>query len=291
MKKLLVLTDFTANAAHAAIAAVRLCGKLNTDLLLYHTVQYIPVVPDYNAGSYVTVTAGILFKDTEENLSREAASLRSLEQNFPGYQPRISYVNGEGDLSENIKALSGQQDIRLVVMGGRSGGALDHLITGSDTAAVIRKARKPVLIIPEKVELTELKKVVFATDFGVADISAVNYLLEIAPPLGFKLEVVHVVRPGEVVTEIQPEVAFRKYLNHLDSYQITYRQLSGDRISQRLQDYCHETGACLLAMTPGHHDFIFRVFGHSETKETIAQHGLAVLIFPPDFEKNNSLSS
>jgi nucleotide-binding universal stress UspA family protein len=38
MKKLLVLTDFTANAAHAAKAAVQFSSKLHADLLLYHSV-------------------------------------------------------------------------------------------------------------------------------------------------------------------------------------------------------------------------------------------------------------
>jgi nucleotide-binding universal stress UspA family protein len=289
MKKLLVLTDFTTNAAHAAVAAVQLCGKLNTDLQLNHSVLYVPVISDYTYGSYVTETADTLFNDSKEQLNKEAESLKSLALETAGYHPEITFTSGEGNLSDNIKALSGQQDIQLVVMGGRSGGALDHLLTGSETAAVTRNARKPVLVIPETADLASLKKIVFATDFGTADISAVNYLLELALPLGLQLEVVHIVRPGEVVTEIQPELAFREYLNHRDNDQVSYKQLLGKQVSQRLQDHCHEAGAGILAMTHYNHDLMSRMFGHSETKKAIAHQSLAVLIFPPAFEENQSL--
>lgn len=284
MKKLLVLTDFTANAAHAAAASVRLCGKLNTDLLLYHTVQSIPVMPDFSGGPYVTEAADILFNDSKERLNKEAGSLQSVAVQANGYHPEISSTGGEGSLGVNIKMLSEPQDIRLVVMGGRSGGALDHLLLGSATAAVIRDARKPVLIIPETTELSELKKIVFATDFGSSDISAINYLLEMAQQLDVQLEVVHVALPAESVAGLQSEIALREYVNRLNDTRISYKQLSGDRVSQRLQHYCRECGAGLLAMTHAHHDLISRIFGHSESQVVISGQQLAVLIFPPDFK-------
>jgi nucleotide-binding universal stress UspA family protein len=286
MRKLLVLTDFTANAAHAAKAAVQFSSKLHADLLLYHSVQSLPIVPDYSGGPYVTEAANILFNDCKEQLNKEAEPLRSLPIKTDGYHPKISCINGEGTLGDNIKELSGQQGIQMVIMGGRSGGLLDHLLTGSETAKVIREAKKPVLIIPAKANLDIIEKIVFATDFSAADISAVRYLLEIAHLLGVHLEIVHVAPAGEVVTDVLPEIAFREYLNQLDNNRVSYQQLNGDHISQLLQEHCHVTGADVLAMTRGHHDFISRVFGHSETRQAIAQDKLAVLIFPPDFEEN-----
>lgn len=286
MKKLLVLTDFTANAAHATRAAVQLSSKLHADILLYHSVQSLPVIPDYSGGAFVTEAADILFNDCKEQLNKEAESLRSVTIKTGGYHPKISCINDDGTLGDNIKKLSGQQDIQMVIMGGRSGGALDHLLTGSETAKVIRGSQKPVLVIPAKANLDILEKIVFASDFSAADISAVKYLLEMAHLLGVRLEIVHVVPVGEVVTNIQPEIAFREYLNQLDNNRVSYQQLHGDHISQLLQEHCRVASADVLAMTHGHHDFISRVFGHSETKEAIAQDNLAVLIFPPDFEEN-----
>ena len=286
MKKLLALTDFTPNAAHAAAAAVHLSRKLGADLILYHAVQYITPVPDYTFGSAILETEDSLLKDSTERLKGEARSLESQVAQLTGYQPRIDIICGEGNLAQDIKVLSHRQDIGLIVMGGMAGGTLDHLLTGSETVAVTGAARKPVLVIPEEASLTSLKKIVFATDFGTADISAVRYLLEMAELLNIPLEVLHVVRPGEVVTEIGPEVAFRGYLNSLDAHRVSYKMLTAADVSKRLQDYCHETDAAMLAMTHVHHHFISRAFGRSQTKEAMAAKHLAVLIFPPEFEEN-----
>lgn len=287
MEKLLVLTDFTTNAAHAAAAAVQLCGKLNMDLLLYHSVQYIPIVPDYGYGSTVTETPVPLFKDSKEQLAAEAERLNLLASTTSGYKPEVRYFSGEGSIGENIRELSGQSDIRFLIMGGRSSSALDHLLNGSETTTVIRVAKKPVLIIPETARLDLVKKVCFTTNFASADIPAIHFLLGLAQVPEFQLEIVHVLLPQDMSTKIQPELTFRDYLEKLDNPAISFRQLSGDHIGSRLEAHCRETGVDLLAMTHGRHSRLSRVFGHSESEAAIARHDLAVMIFPPDFIEHN----
>lgn len=284
MKKLLVLTDFTANASHAEATALHLAIKLGDSILLYHTLPYIPLIPGDSAGPYVT--EGMLFEDSKERLMQEADKLREIAVMNPGCEVNVEEKNGEGKLADVIAELTADPAIEMVIMGGRSGGALEHLLSGSDTAAVIRKARKPVLIIPMTADAGIPQKVVFATDFGVADITAVNFLVRLAGSLGFELKIVHVLPRGEVVTEIGAEVAFRKYLA---GCRLDYTQVFDKNVRHGLQQYCRENGAGILAMTHLHHDLMSRIFGHSETTEAIAHQELAVLIFPPAFEENQSL--
>lgn len=286
MKQLLLLTDFTANSAHAATTALWLCKKLNTDLLLYHSVQYVPFVNDYTYGSYVTETADSLFEESKEKLTKEVEALQPLTLQIPGFQPKINYESGEGYLGNNVNKLSGQEQISLIVMGGRTGGPLDHLLTGSETSAVIRNIKKPLLVIPEKADLKKLVKIVFATDFSATDTEAIDYLLELAYLLKLQIEVVHILKPGSSTLGIEREVEFRKYLNSLDQQIISYKAIFSEHIVQRLQDYCKETNAHLLAMTHARYDFISRLFNHSETKEVIANQQVAVMIFPQTFKKS-----
>jgi nucleotide-binding universal stress UspA family protein len=281
MKKLLVLTDFTPNAAHAAAAALRLCSKLNTDILLYHALPFIPLIPSDSGGIYVNERARMLFEDSQERLSQEAADFRKRMADLPGRHPVIDTGNGEGALGDVIGDLTNDPNIEMVIMGGRSGGALDHLLSGSDTGATIRKSGKPVLIIPMKAPDAIFKKVVFATDFGTSDIAAVNYLLQLSKRLGFRLDVVHVLRHGEVVTELGPELAFRKFLAQ---HALNCNQVFSEDVHGGLRHYCAAQAADLLAMTHGHHSFISRLFGHSESREAISDQQLAVLVFPPVFK-------
>ena len=282
MKKLLLLSDFTANSDHAATIALRLCEKLKSDLLLYHSVQYVPFVTDYTYGSVITETADTLFKESKERLNKEAESLQPLTIHMPGYHPQITSESGAGNLGANIKVISGRDDISLIVMGGRTGSTLDHLLTGSETAAVINNIRKPVLVIPEKADLQELNKVIFATDFSTADIQAIDFLMDMAHLLDFQIEAVHIIKHGANAIGIEKEVACRKYLSNLDQQIISYKLISGNHIVPRLQDYCKETGANLLVMTHGHYNVISRLFTHSDTKEVLAHQQVAVMIIPED---------
>ncbi|MCC8426396.1 universal stress protein [Mucilaginibacter sp. UR6-11] len=284
MKKLLVLTDFTANASHAAASARQLCTKMNTDLLLYHSVQYVPIVPEFTNGGMVAETNESLFKDSGLQLEQVAGSLQTLALPGEGYRPQIICENGEGSLAANIKELTARQDIRLVIMGGRSGGALDHLLSGSETSAVINASRKPVLIIPASADISVLKKVVFATDFQAADLVALNFLTDLGQSLDVQVEVVHVTKPESVITNIEPEILFRKQLNQLDAKAVSYKQVMGDDIGSLLQQQCQENGPALLAMTHQRHGMLSQLFGHSESKKMLKKGDVAVLIFPPDLD-------
>lgn len=280
MKNVLVLTDFSANAAHAEAAALRLSAKLKANMILYHTLPYIPLILSNSEGPLVTESTNILFENTQEHINKEAEELRLLGNEIPGFQVSIDCQYSDGSLADNVCELTGRDDIFMVVMGGRSGSALNHLLNGSDTAAVIRKAYKPVWLIPVAANWNVPKKAVFATDFGTTDIVAVDFLLELAGTLAFTLEVVHVLRPGEVVTEIGPEVAFRNFLAHRG---LTCTQVFGQAVQDGLQQYCEENKVDVLALSHHHHAVVSRLFGHSESRSVIAKQQLAVLIFPPNY--------
>lgn len=284
MKKLLLLTDFTANAAHAAACAMQLCAQMNTDLLLYHSVQYVPIVPDFPNGGVITETNDILFKDSRVQLEQVTKVLKGLSLSRGKYHPEIFCENGEGSLAANVRELSSRQDIRLVVMGGRSGGALDHILAGSETSTVIGASRKPVMVIPASVEPSLLKKVVFATDFQPIDIIVLDFLIELTQIMGVHLEVVHVTIPASVVTNIEPELIFRKRINQLDPQAVSYQEIIGDDIRGMLVAQCQQNGPALLAMSHQRHGVFSQLFGHSESKKMLKQADLAVLVFPPDLE-------
>jgi hypothetical protein len=53
VKKILVLTDFSANATCAAEAGLILSGKLHTDLLLFNTYIDYATMPSYGGGGCI----------------------------------------------------------------------------------------------------------------------------------------------------------------------------------------------------------------------------------------------
>ncbi|QTE38855.1 universal stress protein [Mucilaginibacter gossypii] len=283
MKKLLVLTDFSPNAAHAEAAALRYSAKLGWGIVLYHTLRFIPLIPSDTAGPYVTETTSMLFADARERLSLEADHLKKLAGSVPHYHPDIEIKNGEGTLSDVIEEISGQREIEMVIMGGRSDSALEHLLTGSDTAAVIRKAVKPVLILPTGAEQYIPQYVVFATDFNTADLPAIDFLIDLSETLDFHFDVVHVVQSNEVAADIVPKVTFSKFLAQRG---LSCTQIPGKNVHKSLHEYCRAHQANVLAMTHGRHSLISRLFSQSESLTAITDKQSAVLVFPPAFNKS-----
>jgi nucleotide-binding universal stress UspA family protein len=281
MKKLLVLTDFSANSAHAETIALHLSAKLNADIILYHTLPYIPMALSNSEEPLVIESTDMLYESSQEQLKKEAGDLETLRTETAGRHIRIECKSGDGNLADNVLQLTSGEDIDMVIMGSRSGGAISHLLTGSDTSEVINKATKPVWVIPVTVEWNIPKKVLFATDFGATDLPAVDFLLDLAKAFNFQLEIIHVLRPDEVITEIGPEMAFRKFLAHR---KLNCQQVFGERLQPTLQHYCAENDIDLLAMTHQHHSFVSKLFGRSASKAAIAQQQLAVLVFPPNFK-------
>ncbi|MBB5396836.1 universal stress protein [Mucilaginibacter sp. AK015] len=279
MKKLLVLTDFSANAAHAESAALRLSSKMSADLVLYHTFSYVPMALSNIEGPLVT--PDMYYADSMENLQKGANRLNELCATIAGCKTHIECKTGDGGLAENVRELTAGNEMSMVIMGGRTGGTIDHLLTGSDTAAVIRKSRKPVCIIPSAAQLGIPKKVVFATNFEMSDLPAVDFLLDLGKDLDFELQIVHILRPGEAATAIGAEMAFRKFLLHRG---LTCKQVFREAVQPALQHYCADEKVDLLALSHQHHSLVARLFGHSESKAVIAQQQLPVIIFPPDYK-------
>jgi nucleotide-binding universal stress UspA family protein len=285
MKNILVLTDFSANAANAATNAVYLSEKLHTDLLLYYTYQSAPVTPYYAGGPFVPAANVVFEEKSNKELSLLSDYLKTkIEVSAHGHRPSIHHMTGEGNLGENVKEIIHQKNIDLVVMGARSSSVIDHLLSGSETTDVINYADRPVLIIPAGSELKHLKKIVFATNYNENDIQALGYLINLAQLFEAKIEVIHVDVMGERENHnIIVEVEFKKYINDLKYSGITYHDIQGKNVVNSINNFCHNCGADMLAMVHYNRSFFARIFGKSDTKKELINQKQAVLVFPPDF--------
>lgn len=94
-----------------------------------------------SGGPYMAETASVLFEDSKERLIGEADKLREVAV-MKGTEVNIEEMNAEGGLGSLIPEVTAGEEIELVIMGGRSGGALEHMLSGSDTAKVIRNSKK-----------------------------------------------------------------------------------------------------------------------------------------------------
>ena len=165
-------------------------------------------------------------------------------------------------------------------MGSGSGNTIEYILKGNATDAVIHRANCPVLIVPPKVHLDQLDRIVFATNFEKEDIKAIRYLANLAKSFNFRLEVVHVTlgtERGQAVTD--KETGFRKLLSELNA-NIAFLEIDGKEVVNGLTHFCKQTGADLLAITHHHYSFLERIFHDSTAKKILDRQKVPLMIFP-----------
>jgi nucleotide-binding universal stress UspA family protein len=283
MKTILVLTDLSKNAAHAAESAAWFAEQLHTGLVLWHCHPKIPVMPGYAGGAAI---AGAIAGPVEGKEALQQA-LVELEDYMIGtdgkYKPQLSANYCEGSLQEELRSEISEQTFELIAIGASTDCAADHIFFGSDTWKVIETANCPVLIVPLNTRLDQLNKVVFATDFEPGDLKAIMYLEALSNALDFRIEIVHVAVNGNMDEAMAKKAtAFNGKLANLKR-PVTYKEIRGKEVVGRLNRISKQTGADMLAMTHHQYSFFKRLFSDSIAKRELAHQRIPLLIFPINY--------
>src|SRR5688500_10902555 len=154
MQTILVPTDFSAQAYNAAVHAAEYAKVFNAKVFLFHAYMLPTPVSEV---PYVMVTVDELQKENENMIKREAEKLNQ------EHGVEIEWLVRIGIPSDEIKLLTEERQIDMIVMGMKGVGGLDKLI-GSTTVNAIRKVKIPVLIIPQDAKFQPLSHITYATD-------------------------------------------------------------------------------------------------------------------------------
>lgn len=282
MKTILVLTDFSSNALTAAESAVILAGKIHANLLIMHSDNSVPLIPYY--GGISVITENISWDTVQrEQLDKLVAHLRYFAD-LNVEQERKFNVHGQlmtGELWVNVQQILKSRIIELIVIGGRSGSKIDHVLFGSDTSALIEHVNHPVLIIPQNYSFRRLDRVIFATNFNETDIYAINYLFKLGKRLQYQLEIVHITLYGDKPGLKNERV--RGYINELSEKKypaVLFRDIKGKRLLPRLIKQCQERETDLLALSHQHHSYFMRMLKEGTVTMFLGQHKIPILVFP-----------
>lgn len=146
-KTILVLTDFTNSALNAADYALLLAVQLKTNIILFHS--YFISVSEFESSQITdyALLAQISRSNLEKEKNRLNLAVKTAEDSFI---PRIDYLSEGGGIVENVcSIIDEKKDILMLVMSGFKAHNNDDILFGTEITAVVRKARCPVVIVPE----------------------------------------------------------------------------------------------------------------------------------------------
>ena len=196
---IVVPTDFSDQSQVALNYAIALARQFGSTIHCVHVIdqRYL----EGGGGDAIYVSAG----HVEETLRsiREHALKRLAHQTkkAEAYQLKAESHVREGRPVEQIEAIAKELNADLVVVAthGRSG--LDHMLLGSTTEKLLRKASVPVLTVRPRthgglhadVETLDIKKILVPLDFSDFSHKALPTAVEFAKTFGSTIVLVHVV--------------------------------------------------------------------------------------------------
>ncbi len=138
LKKILVATDGSKDAALAIRAAIDLSNKTGAELHVVHAWRELPAVPSLGAAVY---SGAYEREEAEELLEEQVGLIRDAGGSVAEAHLR------EGRPAEEVATLAGELEADLVVVGSRGIGTVKRLVTGSVSEGIVHLAPCPVLVM------------------------------------------------------------------------------------------------------------------------------------------------
>lgn len=189
MKKILIPTDFSTCANAAVDYGLAIGKKIKGELLFLHIV-ITPV--DWNK---LRKDQEDLFPETKERIASAKSQLSELvkKAEAEGVQAKKLLVFYDGN--EKIHHYVKSEKIDLVIMGSHGQYGFKEHVLGSNTYSMIRRSDVPIIIVKENNVKTDIKTIVFATNFKEETGKSFKMIEELAETLQAKLLVLFVNTP------------------------------------------------------------------------------------------------
>jgi nucleotide-binding universal stress UspA family protein len=217
ISRILCPTDFSETSAHAAEWAAAIAGYYGASITALHVVQ-----PPMDA------TLGV---ESLDSLRQQTAGFFGVATNVGlSVDARVEVGSPVRHILDRAASLPAD----LLVMGTHGASGFEHLVLGSVTEKVLRKARCPVLTVPPRVGARSrlpFRRLLCAVDFSAASASAVHFALSLAAESDACLTLLHVLEwpwhepPQPSTDALPPEQAFALAMFRRESEECAGKQL------------------------------------------------------------------
>lgn len=279
MKTILYATDYSENSIPALKYAYSLSSAMQASLKVIHVFD-LPTMLDN-----LSLKAEEAFPDIEgDAYKKHISKLTAFCQEHLGTAIDKTTITVEA--IENKSAVNGivskakEIDAFLIISGMRGGSALREIIIGSTAKHLIENSPCPVLSIPKTLSHTQIKTIVYATDFEEEDLGAINKLIEIAEPLNAKIKIIHVSPLKETVGKEPMKIIVDKINKYIDYPHVEIDILYSDDVFTDLKIYLGKANADLIAMLERNDkSLISQVFHRDQIKKMESYGKIPLLSF------------
>lgn len=270
MKKIIIATDYSAEAENAADFAAAVAAEQGQELILFNVSQI----------SIHALNARLSARTIDEMLAKCHANLIDAAQTLSEkFNVKVTPHFATGNFYESLVACINQFEAVAVVMG-MANRSVEQDLLGNTTTATIHKLQFPILAIPVTTRYHGFHKILFACDMekGVED-KVLENVHEIATAFGATVEVLYVNEKIEELQQIEEaeHVAIDKNLAGINYY---YKNILSHKVITAIQDEIKEANADLLIMAPYKYGFWDSIVHRSKTRMMASGNNVPLLSLP-----------
>jgi len=271
MKKIVVATDFSTAAAHAAEYAVSLARHIGAELYLLH----VATLPVGFSETPVMITEEELVQGAQESMSALKSQLSILAGNDLVIKSEIN----SGVFFDCLDALCNRLDPYLVVIGSQGKSVAERILFGSHALHTLRHIGWPVIAVPPGCVFKPFRQIGVAVDLelGVESLP-LGAIGKFTTDFQAKL---HFINRGEKGKYDPDTVSESIFLDEkLGEIKAVWHFIKRENREEGILDFATHLHLDLLIVLPGQHDFPENLFHKSETKELLLHSQIPLMALP-----------
>lgn len=266
IRKILLPTDFSANAQNAFRHGLMLADRMGAEIELLHVIY-----PEYEPLDLPVMAAQATREKAEAArvVMKEFMELGLAQMHTTGQIKSVPPIHADlevGTPASLISEVARRDEADLIVMGTRGRHNTLERFWGSTATAVLEHAPCHVMVVPEHAPYQKIEQVGYATDLAEADpyhIWEAGKILDAFSPV---IRCAHVNLEQSVEHALDLNGLGHFFDNHAPALQITFHTLQGGQVAPALDQFIDQFGLDLMVMYAPGHSWWQRLFHHSETK-------------------------
>jgi nucleotide-binding universal stress UspA family protein len=214
MKRILVPTDFSAQAEIALKVAAQLAKRFNGEIFLLHMLELpLQLVDSINGSSSQNLPEALFFMKLAKKKFKKLID-----------EPYLKGIKVHDTVEfhqafEGIMEVSKEHNCDLIVMGSHGANGIKEVFIGSNTEKVVRNSTIPVLVIKNEHEEFDVNNFVFATDCDLEHKHTLNKAIQFANKIDAQLHLLYVntannFKTSEEATQSLNDFVKGEELNH-----------------------------------------------------------------------------
>jgi nucleotide-binding universal stress UspA family protein len=277
MNTILIATDFSVTAHHAAAYVCKLSRQLNPKrIILYYALENIN--PDRIFLTDILAPSSEIVAAEKEEAMRELNLLMGVLKPLVSSRTIIQLLSNNQTLLKGVNELINLEKIDLISIGISGKGNQNKNVIGSNTLKLMKECLAPLLVVPSKVDFMPVRKVMLAWDHkDTRQTLPVFQLTFIIQALLAKLFVVYIDNnsPQSAAEIVEESRDLHELLKTLNPEVHAPKQRS---ITDGLLNFIDDHKINLMVIVPKKSSFLEEFFHQSSTRKIALRTEIPLLI-------------